>query len=141
MTPWRLTHYISEERAFPFMDWYRGLEAGVVAALDTQCRLLKSRYKHWEEIPKKFVERLSKADEGLTELKFYLDVWDPRAKRDVRRRFRALGIWNEPTGEFVLVGGVEELGQNYGPTDGFLEAHRYRRAYKSGKGTTDDFRF
>jgi hypothetical protein len=135
MTTWRFLDYVTEERVVPISDWYDAQDGAVRAAFDLRIALLRVELD-WGHRRRGRVKELTKAHRGLTQIPFEVDVWDRARRKSRRRRLRALGVWRKDARELVLLGGVEEHGQNYVPVDAFDRAMRCWRAFEQGKGAT-----
>jgi hypothetical protein len=105
---WRLMNYWPEPGINPIEDWYARQEREIRAEFDIALVILASN-EDWANVPE--FRPLKGKNAGLYEI--VIDVRLPYERK--QRHFRAIGIWQPDSRDFILLIVCEKTGKTYNP--------------------------
>ena len=112
-------------------EWYGRQDISVQVEFDATVKIL-AKTEEWRKA--KEFKVLNRQHAGLGELRFC--VRDRKHGKEIKRRFRPVGIWNEHLRDFTFLIGCEKSREIYTPPDAFNLALEYKSRLEQGKGST-----
>lgn len=138
MNPWRFLDYWPEEGSNPIREWYAVQDFEVRAEFDVAVAILAQTEDWLDPSMASSFRLLTRAETGIGEIVFYVDVPAKGKPKPLRRRFRVFGILRAEHHEFVLLIGSEKKRGLYVPPNAPRLAKKYQLDFEQGKGWTSE---